>query len=113
MNRMEELFSRQEMDHPLSEGFEERVFSRIESCRRRRRVTVTTIVVSAALGFVFALALSLPHSSTQPVLQANRSPITTSSKEVIPVVEDVMFSTYDGQTHYAVEQVSLEEEAEF
>jgi hypothetical protein len=113
MNRMDELFSRQEMHHSLPEGFEERVFSRIESHKRRRRLTVTTAVVSAVLGFVFALALSLPDSPTQPVLQANRFTYATNAKEVIPVVEDVMFATYDGQTHYAVEQVSLEEEAEF
>ena len=113
MNRMDELFIRQEMDHSLPEGFEERVFSRIESRKHRQRVTVTTAVVSAVLGFVFALALSLHDSSTRPVLQANHSSIAENGKEVIPVVEDVMFSSYDGQTHYAVEQVSLEEEAEF
>ncbi|MBN1195801.1 MAG: hypothetical protein JXA62_00170 [Candidatus Aminicenantes bacterium] len=113
MNRMDDLFNKQEMHHSLPEGFEERVFSRIEAHKRRRRLTVTTAVISAILGFVFALALSLPDSSTQPLLQANRSTNASNSKEVIPVVEDVMFATYDGQTHYAVEQVSLEDEAEF
>jgi len=112
MNGMEDLFRQQDMQHPLPEGFEERVFARIETRKRQRRVAVTTAAVSAVLGFVFALVLSLPRSSTQPLLQANNTTAVEERREVIPVMEDVVFSSSAGRTHYAVEQVSLEEEAE-
>ncbi|MDY0296149.1 MAG: hypothetical protein RB296_02425 [Acidobacteriota bacterium] len=113
MKRMDELFTCPDMDHPLPVGFEDRVFKRIEACRRRRRVTAATAAVSAVLGFVFALALSLPRPSTQPVMQARHEIAPENAREVIPVVEDVIFATHDGRTHYAIEQVSFEDEAEF
>jgi len=113
MKNMEELFRQHDTRYSPAEDFEDRVFARIETRKRQRRVAVTTAVVSAVLGFVFALVLSLPRSSTQPVIQANNeSRINEYNKEIVPVVEDVVFSSTRGNVQYTVEQVSLEEEGE-
>ena len=112
MNHLDDLFREQSMDHPLPDGFETQVFARIETRKRQRRAAVVTVVASAALGVGFAMWLILPRTASRPVMRADAPVSVEKRKEVVPVMEDVVFSASDGQTHYAVEQVNLQEEAE-
>ncbi len=112
MSRLDDLMANGREELGLSADFEEGVFNRITRRKQQRRTAVITSVVSAVLGFAFALFLSLPRTATIPSMQARNPVSPTLEKEVIPVIEDVTFSTYGRNTHYAIEQVSLEEESE-
>lgn len=112
MSRLDELMAHGRKERELSADFEERVFARIVQRKQQRRTAMITSVVFAGLGFAFAMFLAIPRGATTPTMQARNPVPLNMKKEVVPVIEDVTFSTYGQNTHYAIEQVSLEEESE-
>jgi hypothetical protein len=88
----------------VGEGFEERVFAKIKRKKTIRKHITAAIVGFSLAGFLF-LAQSVffhknPIEEKQVIAQKE-----STQKEEIPLMEDVIFTSSDSQSDYAVEQV--------
>jgi hypothetical protein len=96
----------------LNADFEARVFARIKKKKKQRKVAASAALSIAVLAFLFIGQAVLFHREPgEKILigQNARNPqIKTSikAKEEVPVMENVVFASYDHQTDYAIEQVA-------
>lgn len=90
---------------PLSDDFEGRVFSKIKRKKKQRKVAAATAMSVTLFAFLFiAQAFFFNQGPETPILTASME------KEEVPVMEDVIFASFDSRTDYAVEQVGYNEE---
>jgi hypothetical protein len=91
----------------VSEDFENQVFAKIKKKKTRRKVTASLALFMVIFAFIFIARAVLLHREPGPKTVA-QSELTT--KEEVPVIEDVIFASSDSKTTYAIEQVSYSED---
>jgi hypothetical protein len=90
----------------LSPDFENQVFAKIKRKKVQRKRAVSAVVCFAIAGFLYlGKAFVFQHSPVKDFsVQTD-----TYAREEIPVIEDVIFASYDEQTDYAIEHVAYYE----
>lgn len=90
---------------PLSDDFEDRVFSKIKRKKKQRKAAAAAAMSVTLFAFLFiAQGIFFDDRPDTPLLTASME------KEEVPVMEDVIFASYDDRTDYAVEQVGYYED---
>lgn len=101
--------------HPglsLGGDFEARVFAKIKRKKKQRKVAASAALSIAVFAFIYIGQAVLSHREPGPELMVGRNARNAKietmlkAKEEVPVMENVVFASYDGQTDYAVEQVA-------
>lgn len=106
---------RQAPGHTLNADFEARVFAKIKKKKTQRKVAASVALSIAVLGFIFlGQAVFFRQDPREKILigQNERNVQTETSikaKEEVPVMENVVFASYDRQTDYAIEHVACNE----
>ncbi len=108
MDNMTNTFDRYR-NHPptraLNDDFEDRVFSKIKKKKKQRKAAAAAAMSITLFAFLFiAQGLLFNDRTETPFLTASME------KEEVPVMEDVIFASFDNRTDYAVEQVDYDEE---
>lgn len=91
----------------VSEDFENQVFAKIKKKKTQRKVTASAALFMVIFAFIFIAQAVFLQREPGPKTVA-QSELTT--KEEVPVIEDVIFASSDSQTTYAIEQVSYSED---
>jgi hypothetical protein len=95
--------------HPLGDNFETRVFAKIKRKKKQRKITAAAVMSIALFAFLFiAQALFLTNRSDRPQMTAQLE--KEIEKEEVPVMEDVIFASFDKKADYAVQQVGYYED---
>ncbi len=98
MSDWQEIFElRDDADGP-GDDFETRVFAKIRSKKRQRKIGIGITAVAATALFLVLFQPFRPLS--RPL------PLADSVKEEVPVSEDLYFSASDSRTRYSLEAVS-------
>lgn len=121
MNNNENPFDRY-MEHPqtftLGADFEDRVFTRIKKRKTRRKVTASITAVFALCAILFIGSGIIFKNSPEPETRLaqsvsnqpdNRYEALSSEKEEVPVMGEVIFSSFDSSSNYGIQQVSYNE----
>lgn len=101
--------------HSLSMDFEARVFAKIKKKKKQRKVAASAVLSMAALAFIYIgqAVFFQPDPGAKIIIGQNASNTPTEHfnkiKEEVPVMENVVFASYDQQNNYAVEQVAYNE----
>lgn len=104
-----ERFRHHHPDRPLSDDFEDRVFSKIKRKKKQRKVAATAVMSLTLFAFLFiAQAVFFNRGPETPLLTARHE--ASIEKEEVPVMEDVIFASFDNRNDYTVEQVNYNEE---
>lgn len=101
--------------HPLSEDFEDRVFTKIKKKKRQRKAAASAALTITVFAFIFIAQAIFFHKEPErkPLIaqpQRIESFMEREEKEEVPVMEDVIFASSDSQTNYAIEQVAYYED---
>lgn len=95
--------------HPLGDNFETRVFAKIKRKKKQRKIAAAAVMSISLFAFLFiAQALFLTDRSDTPPMTAQLE--IGTEKEEVPVMEDVIFASFDKKTDYAVQQVGYYED---
>jgi len=105
MDNFEDKFNKLRQNSPfltVSDDFETQVFAKIKKKKRQRKIaaSVSMFIVFFVCLFI-AQAVWLPKGGQKPPVQAEMT-----TKEEVPVIDDVVFASSDSRTHYAIEQVA-------
>jgi hypothetical protein len=106
MDNIKNLFKGYSHSETLGEEFENRVFSKIKKKKLQKKITTSAIIVVIFTAFLFVAPTMIPHKAEKRVIAQPE----TFTKREIPLIEDVIFASFDGQTSYAIEQVAYSED---
>jgi len=99
----------------LNADFEARVFAKIKKKKTQRKVAASAALSIAVLAFLFIGQAVLFHREPGEKILIGRNErngrymqteTSIKAKEEVPVMENVVFASYDRQTDYAIEQVA-------
>ena len=114
MKSIDDLLKNYSRNTEVRSDFEESVFSKIKRKKAVRRTTFSAFAGLVILAGLLSLLVVVPGSepdSRQAGFQYE-TPERMAVKEEVPVIEDVFFASYDTDTRYAIEQVSLSDDDE-
>jgi hypothetical protein len=95
--------------HPLGDNFETRVFAKIKRKKKQRKIAAAAVMSISLFAFLFiARFLFIPDRSDNPPMTAQLE--RQIEKEEVPVMEDVIFASFDKKADYAVQQVGYYED---
>jgi hypothetical protein len=98
--------------HNFSSDFEARVFSKIKRKKTQRKVATSAALSIAVIGVIFIGQAVLFHQDPREKILAEQygrnvqTETSIQAKEEVPVMENVVFASYDRQTDYAIEHVA-------
>lgn len=101
--------------HSFKADFEARVFVKIKKKKAQRKVAASAALSIAVIAVIFIGQAVLFHQDPGEKILVGQNgrngrymQIETSikAKEEVPVMENVVFASYDQQTDYAIEQVA-------
>ncbi|HLP60163.1 MAG TPA: hypothetical protein VK186_15090 [Candidatus Deferrimicrobium sp.] len=99
----------------LGVDFETRVFAKIKKKKTQRKVVASAALSMAVFAFIYIGQAVLFHRDPgeKIIFGLNGRNAQTekmlNEKEEVPVMEDVVFASYDQQNDYAVEKVAYNE----
>ncbi|MDQ1354135.1 MAG: hypothetical protein QG657_4444 [Acidobacteriota bacterium] len=104
--------------HSFNADFEARVFAKIKRKKAQRKVAASAALSIAVIAVIFVGQAVLFHQDPREKILVGHNgrngqnmqnmQIETSikAKEEVPVMENVVFASYDQQNDYAIEQVA-------
>jgi len=126
MEHLENSFQRLKKTPPLltvKDNFEDQVFIKIKRKKVQHKiVTMTSLAVVITVSLFLFQMVVFHEPASREIMAGNDfqsvetlTPSANSSEgknntEAIPLVEDVVFASYDSQTNYSVEQVAYYED---
>ncbi|MCU0288116.1 MAG: hypothetical protein MUF15_17185 [Acidobacteria bacterium] len=98
----------------LGEDFEARVFAKIKRKKTQRKVAASAALSIAVFAFLYiGQALFLHQNTNEKIFLSHNDTVQPGNiikgKEEVPLMENVVFASYDQQTNYAVEHVAYNE----
>lgn len=91
----------------VSDDFENCVFTKIKKKKTQRKVITSVSLGILIFAFLFVAQAVMFQKESKPTIMAQPG---TELKEEVPIMEDVIFSSSDSRTNYAIEQVAYYED---
>lgn len=105
MESIDKLFKSYSNEHRLGEDFEDKVYTKIKKKKVYKKMTYSFSFVIFLFFIFFAYHFFTVNSKNIRNLKTKSEKFAT--KEEIPLIEDVYFASYDNETNYVIEKVSL------
>lgn len=121
-NPIDETFNRFRQcpnDLTVNDDFESRVFAKIRKKKIQRKVTASVAMVVVLFGVLFVAGGMIFNEPDKVdpgfsslARQMSSAEWASQVQEEVPVVEEVIFASSDGNSNYAVENVAYNEDSQ-
>jgi hypothetical protein len=98
--------------HTFQADFEARVFAKIKKKKVQRKVAASAVLSIVVIAVIFVGQAVLFHQTPEERILIGRNSrniqteTSINAKEEVPVMENVVFASYDQHNDYAIEQVA-------